>query len=49
VLETEALEGNFYTISVEIAVDYKKLSHVNIIHNLLREEQLELERITGND
>ena len=49
VLETEVLEGNFYTISVEIAVDYKKLSHVNIIHNLLREEQLELERITGND
>ena len=49
VLDTEVLEGNFYTISVEIAVDYKKLSHVNIIHNLLREEQLELERITGND
>ena len=49
VRDFEALEGNFYTITVEIAVDYKKLSHVNVIRNLLREEQLELERISGND
>ena len=49
VQDFEALEGNFYTITVEIAVDYKKLSHVNVIRNLLREEQLELERISGND
>jgi rod shape-determining protein MreC len=45
----EAVEGNFYSITVDIAVDYKKLSHVYVIRNLLREEQLELERITGND
>ena len=45
----EALEGNFYTIMVDLAVDYKTLSQVNVIRNLLREEQLELERISGND
>jgi rod shape-determining protein MreC len=45
----QAVEGNFYTITVDIAVDYKKLSHVYVIRNLLREEQLELERISGND
>lgn len=45
----EALEGNFYTIVVDMAVDYKNLSHVNVIRNLMRDEQLELERITGND
>ncbi|MFC2080761.1 rod shape-determining protein MreC [Bacteroidota bacterium] len=45
----EAEEGNFYTIAVNIAVDYKNLSYVNVIRNLLREEQLELERISGND
>jgi rod shape-determining protein MreC len=45
----EEEEGNFYTIEVDITVDYKKVSHVNVIRNLLRDEQLELERITGND
>ncbi|MFC2112015.1 rod shape-determining protein MreC [Bacteroidota bacterium] len=49
VKEFEANEGNFYTIAVDIAVDYKNLSHVNVIRNLMREEQLELERISGND
>jgi rod shape-determining protein MreC len=47
--EFEVREGNFYTISVDIAVDYKNLLYVNVISNLLREEQRELERITGND
>ena len=45
----EAEEGNFYTIAVTIAVDYKNLSYVNVIRNLLRDEQIELERISGND
>lgn len=49
VREFVVLEGNFYTITVGLAVDFKSLSHVNIVRNLLREEQLELERITGND
>jgi rod shape-determining protein MreC len=45
----EVREGNFYTIAVDIAVDYKNLLYVNVIRNLLREEQRELERISGND
>lgn len=45
----EAREGNFYTISVDLTVNYKTLSQVKVIRNLLREEQLELERISGND
>jgi rod shape-determining protein MreC len=49
VQEFVADEGNFYTIAVDIAVDFKNLSHVNVIRNLMREEQLELERVTGND
>ena len=49
VRDFEVLEGNFYTIAVDIGVDYKNLTHVNVIRNLLLDEQLELERITGND
>lgn len=45
----EAGEGNFYTIAVDISVDYKNLSQVYVIRNLLRDEQLQLERITWND
>jgi len=47
--EFEAREGNFYTITVDIAVDYKNIQYVNVIRNLLQEEQRELERISGND
>ncbi len=47
--DAEAIEGNFYTITVDIAVDYKKLIYVNVIRNLLREELRELERISGHD
>ncbi|HEC45085.1 MAG TPA: rod shape-determining protein MreC [Bacteroides sp.] len=43
--EFEAFEGNFYTITVDLAVDYKNLSHINVIRNLMKEEQLELERV----
>ena len=49
IAEFEAREGNFYTISVDIAVDYKNLLYVNVIRNLLQEERRELERISGND
>jgi rod shape-determining protein MreC len=47
--EFEAIEGNFYTITVNIAVDYKNIQYVDVIRNLLQEEQRELERISGND
>lgn len=49
VKEFEVAEGNFYTISVDLSVDFKKLSHVNVIRNMMREEQNELEKLTGND
>jgi len=49
ITEFEAREGNFYTIEVDIAVDYKNLLHVNVIRNLLLDEQRELERVSGND
>ncbi len=45
----EAIEGNFYTIVVDLAVEYKTLAQVNVIRNLIREEQIELERVSGND
>ncbi len=47
--EFEARQGNFYTITVDIAVDYKNLLYVTVIRNLLREEQRKLERISEND
>lgn len=42
-------KGNFYSITVDLAVDYKKVTRVNVIRNLLRDEQRDLERITGYD
>jgi rod shape-determining protein MreC len=49
IADFESSEGNFYTIGVDISVDYKNLLYVNVIRNLLREEQRQLERISGND
>jgi len=39
----EIEESNFYRIEVELSVDFKNLVHVNILRNLLREEQIDLE------
>ncbi len=36
----------FYTVKVKLATDFKKLSHVYIVENLLRKEQVELEKKT---
>ena len=49
VREFEVIEGNFYTIQVDLAVDYKKVSRVEVIGNLLREEQQVLEQTESND
>lgn len=38
--------SNFYEIIVELSVDYKKLSHVFIVKNTMKEEQLKLEELT---
>ncbi len=48
IAEFEA-QADFYTILVDISVDYKNLQYVTVIRNLLQEEQRELERISGND
>ena len=48
IAEFEA-RADFYTISVDIAVDYKSLHYVNVIRNLMQDELRELERISGND
>ncbi|MFW5644361.1 MAG: rod shape-determining protein MreC [Bacteroidota bacterium] len=42
-------EGNFYDIKVRLAVDFRKLTHVNVIGNIFREEQQELEKSFGYD
>jgi rod shape-determining protein MreC len=42
--------GSFYTIRVRLANDFRNLSYVMVVQNLLAEEQLELEeRANGND
>ena len=45
--EFDLSEGsNFYNITVEFTVDYKKLSHVFIVNNKQKEEQKKLEKLT---
>lgn len=39
-------DGNFFTIKVDLSTDFRKLKHVNLIKNYLREEQLNLEKLT---
>ena len=41
--------GNFFEISVNLSTDFKKLRFVNIISNLQKKEQLELERSFPDD
>ncbi len=43
VIDFDLEEGNFYDISVSLATDFKKLNHVYIINNVLREEQIEMQ------
>ncbi|PCJ01180.1 MAG: rod shape-determining protein MreC [Flavobacteriales bacterium] len=40
--------NNFYNIKIELAVDYKKLSHVFIVKSLIKVEQEKLEELNGN-
>jgi rod shape-determining protein MreC len=39
--------NNFYTIDIELSVDYKKLSHVYVVKSLIKEEQEKLEELNG--
>lgn len=41
--------SNFYNITVKLSVDYKQLSHVFIVKNTMKEEQLKLEEFTESE
>lgn len=42
-------EDNFYDIAINLSVDFKSIDYVYVISNLLRKEQLEIEKETAND
>jgi rod shape-determining protein MreC len=41
--------GNYYEITVDLATDFKNLSSVQVVKNLYREEQIELEKSAESD
>lgn len=41
--------GNYYEITVDLATDFKNLLNVQIVKNLFREEQVELEKSAESD
>lgn len=45
----ESKSSDFMTLTVKLNVDFKNLSHVMVVRNLLREEQLNLENKSVND
>ena len=46
IVDYEVLPGdNAYTVKIKFAEDYSNLSHVYIVQNLLRKEQVELENV----
>lgn len=45
VIETEKPGGDFYSIKVELATDFRKLRFVNMIGNKEKTEQLQLEKL----
>lgn len=45
----EPEKGIFYRITVDLSTDYKRLSNVTLIKNLMREEQMEIESNIEND
>jgi len=48
--EVEAEEGeSFFRIRVKLAVDFKRLSYVEVVDNTYRGEQLQLEKQNEND
>jgi rod shape-determining protein MreC len=47
--EYDKTNGDFYTITVKLATDFKNLEYVNIIGNLRKTEQQVLEKTYGND
>jgi rod shape-determining protein MreC len=45
----ESKEGAFMSVLVKLSVDFSKLSHVMVVKNFLREEQLNIEKELRND
>jgi len=41
--------GNFYDITVKLSTNFKNISYVNVVNNLLKEEQINLEKTSQND
>jgi rod shape-determining protein MreC len=41
--------GNYYEITVDLATDFKNLTNVQVVKNLFREEQVQLEKSAEND
>lgn len=42
-------DGNFYKITVDLSTDFRQLTYVNVIRNLTKTEQTQLEKSTEND
>ena len=49
VKDFEVKGGNFYVITVRLSTDFKQLTYVNVVSNLRRVEQTELENRLEND
>ncbi|MDA3892506.1 MAG: rod shape-determining protein MreC [Salinivirgaceae bacterium] len=45
----QSKSSDFMTLTVKLAVDFRNLTHVMVVKNLLRKEQIELENLTRND
>jgi rod shape-determining protein MreC len=45
----ESFDGTFYDITIDLSTDFKNLSNVLVVNNLLRDEQIELEASVEND
>ncbi len=46
----EKIAGNtFYNVTLKLSTDFNKLSYVNVVNNLMKEEQTSLEKATQHD
>lgn len=49
IIDSEIQKGVYYSITVKLSTDFKRINNVMVIENLLREEQLTLEDSTAHD
>ena len=46
----EKIAGNtFYNVTIKLSTDFNRLSYVNVVNNLMREEQTTLEKSSQHD